>query len=313
MQEVINIKLEQLNYIIEVAKTNSIRQASKNLFLTQPTISSAIKSIEDELNIEIFSRSRDGVKLTSSGMEFIKLAENISSNMKQISNISKNKSEKTSIKFNISSQLFSYTLDTFFNFHSKYESYYTDFKLNFCTCLDAIKNVYNKDCEIALIYIHNDNNKSWYNLFNSYNMDFIPLSDSHLHICVGCNHPLYDRSYAKLEDLYDSTLVLYDDYSESSLYKELINKINFDEFKNKITIYDYYSYFNVIETKNVFSFVPIFDKFTSKSYTKNILNLRNIPFDNMPTFTFGYVKLSNTEISDISCEFIDMLRMDVGY
>ncbi|MGL5693000.1 MAG: hypothetical protein ACRCXA_02925, partial [Peptostreptococcaceae bacterium] len=89
--------------------------------------------------------------------------------------------------------------------------------------------------------------------------------------------------------------------------------ITYDEFKNKIVIYDYYSYFNTIQSKNVFSFVPIFDKFTSKSYTKSVLNLRNIPFDNMPVFTFGYVKLSNSEISDISCEFIELLKKEIGY
>ncbi|MGL5693870.1 MAG: LysR family transcriptional regulator, partial [Peptostreptococcaceae bacterium] len=214
------IKLEHLNYIIEVARTGSMRQASKNLFLTQPTLSSAIKSIEEELGFNIFIRSRNGVELTPQGSEFIRYAKNIKNNMKHISNIGRNKIDNTPLKFNVSSQLFSYTLDTFFNFHSKYSNFHTEFKLEFCNCLDGIKNVYNKDCEIAFIYIHNDNNKSWYNLFNSYNMDFIPLSNSHLHVCVGTSHPLYDNTYIKLEDLYDSTLVLYDNYSESSLYKE---------------------------------------------------------------------------------------------
>ncbi|MGL5329455.1 MAG: hypothetical protein ACRDD7_09305, partial [Peptostreptococcaceae bacterium] len=233
------------------------------------------KSIEEELGFSIFTRSRSGVELTPKGFEFIKYAENIRSNMKQISNIGKNKIDNTLLKFNISSQLFSYTLDTFFDFHSKYSNLHTEFKLEFCNCLDGMKNVYDKNCEIAFIYIHND--------------------------------------YIKLEDLYDSTLVLYDNYSDSSLYKELCKNIKFDEFKNKIVIYDYYSYFNTIQNKDVFSFVPIFDKFTSKSYTKSVLNLRNIPFDDMPVFTFGYLKHSNAEISDMSYEFIELLRREIGY
>ena len=59
--------LQQLRYIIEVARYGSISEAAEKLFVTQPSITTAIRNIESEFNIEIFSRSAKGVEITNEG------------------------------------------------------------------------------------------------------------------------------------------------------------------------------------------------------------------------------------------------------
>lgn len=69
--------IEQLKYIVEVAKTNSMSSASENLFLTQPALSQSIKNLELELGIQIFTRSRQGVLPTQMGRTLIHKANEV--------------------------------------------------------------------------------------------------------------------------------------------------------------------------------------------------------------------------------------------
>ena len=59
--------LQQLRYVIEVADCRSITQAAQNLFITQPSLSSAVHELERETGTVIFSRSSRGVLVTPEG------------------------------------------------------------------------------------------------------------------------------------------------------------------------------------------------------------------------------------------------------
>lgn len=56
--------LTQLRYVIEVAGSHSMSEASRALFISQPSLSSSIKELEDEVGITIFMRSNRGISLT---------------------------------------------------------------------------------------------------------------------------------------------------------------------------------------------------------------------------------------------------------
>ena len=69
--------LQQIRYVIAVANTNSMNEAAKQLFISQPSLSSAIKELEAEMHISIFVRTSKGVVLTSEGEEFLSYARQI--------------------------------------------------------------------------------------------------------------------------------------------------------------------------------------------------------------------------------------------
>jgi DNA-binding transcriptional LysR family regulator len=71
------MNFQQLLYVIEVDRCKSISHASRNLFVSQPCISSAIKDLEDSLRITIFTRSNSGVKTTELGEAFIRDAKEV--------------------------------------------------------------------------------------------------------------------------------------------------------------------------------------------------------------------------------------------
>lgn len=65
---------QHLKYAIEVERTGSITQAADNLYIGQPSLSKAIKELEDTLGIVIFKRTSKGATPTEKGAEFLKYA-----------------------------------------------------------------------------------------------------------------------------------------------------------------------------------------------------------------------------------------------
>ena len=63
--------LTQLNYIITIAETKSINKAAEQLYVSQPSLTSAVQELEKELGITLFNRSGRGVTLTNDGAEFL--------------------------------------------------------------------------------------------------------------------------------------------------------------------------------------------------------------------------------------------------
>jgi DNA-binding transcriptional LysR family regulator len=71
------MRTEQLVYLIEISKTNSITLAAKRLFIAQQTLSQSIQSLENELNTQILIRTNKGVRLTKKGEIILQRAKNI--------------------------------------------------------------------------------------------------------------------------------------------------------------------------------------------------------------------------------------------
>lgn len=52
--------LQQLKYVITVAETGTITEAANRLFLSQPSLMSAIRELEKEMDVVIFDRTNKG-------------------------------------------------------------------------------------------------------------------------------------------------------------------------------------------------------------------------------------------------------------
>lgn len=72
----VSLTLQQLKYVIEVVKRGSMNEAAKRLFISQPSLSSAIKDLE-EIGITIFERSKKGISLSKDGAEFLRYARQV--------------------------------------------------------------------------------------------------------------------------------------------------------------------------------------------------------------------------------------------
>lgn len=84
------IKTEQLYYLMQVAKYNSINKAAEELYMTKAAVSTAIKQLEKDCGYQILERTYRGVHLTEKGQRVIKLAEQILSLCEEIEQMASN-------------------------------------------------------------------------------------------------------------------------------------------------------------------------------------------------------------------------------
>ena len=68
------MRIQQLHYIIKIVETGSMNEAAKQLFITQPSLSNAVRDLEREMGIDIFIRNPKGITLTKDGVEFLSYA-----------------------------------------------------------------------------------------------------------------------------------------------------------------------------------------------------------------------------------------------
>lgn len=78
------MNLKQLEAFVHVAEGGSFSKAAKDLFLTQPTVSAHISSLEKELNVRLFIRNTKEVNLSDDGRELYKYAKQMIDLQKKI-------------------------------------------------------------------------------------------------------------------------------------------------------------------------------------------------------------------------------------
>ena len=71
------MNLKQLEAFVQVSESGSFSKAAKELFLTQPTISAHISSLEKELNVRLFIRNTKEVSLSDDGKDLYRYAKQI--------------------------------------------------------------------------------------------------------------------------------------------------------------------------------------------------------------------------------------------
>ena len=69
--------LAQLRYTIAIAKAGSMNEAAKSLYISQPSLSTAIRELEAETGVEIFRRTNRGIAVTPAGEEFLGYARQV--------------------------------------------------------------------------------------------------------------------------------------------------------------------------------------------------------------------------------------------
>ena len=69
--------LQQLRYVTTVADTGTISRAAQQFYISQPSLTNAIRELEQEVGLTIFHRTNRGVALTPEGEEFLGYARQV--------------------------------------------------------------------------------------------------------------------------------------------------------------------------------------------------------------------------------------------
>lgn len=209
--------LTQLKYAIEVANAGSINKAAGNLFITQPSLSSAIAELESEIGIKLFSRNNRGIFLTLAGNEFVGYARQVVEQFdlieaKYISN------QKLKKKFSVSMQHYTFAVSAFVNLVKQFGMDEYEFAVHETKTYDVINDVKTFKSEIGILYLNDFNKNILTKLFKDSNVIFTPLMKCSIYVYLYKKHPLANKSKIKMEELMDYPCLSFDQGEYNSFY-----------------------------------------------------------------------------------------------
>ena len=197
--------LTQLRYVIEVAGSHSMSEASRALFISQPSLSSSIKELEDEVGITIFMRSNRGISLTPEGEEFTGYARQVVEQYQLIESryIAGERARK---KFGVSMQHYAFAVKAFVEMAKRIDTDEYELFVRETKTYDVIEDVAGFRSEIGILYMNDFNRKVISKLLSERALEYHELLRCGIYVYMWKKHPLVEG--LSDEELKDKTVSL---------------------------------------------------------------------------------------------------------
>lgn len=193
------MNIQQLRYVVAIANSGTFREAAAKLFVSQPSLSVAVRDLETELGFQIFTRTTTGAVLTNQGMTFyenaLEVVKSFDSFEKQFS-----QSEATEQEFSIASQHYDF-LPPLITAFSKCNDNFSYFRIFESTTIRILDEVAQGNSEIGIIYINSQNKKGLLQRLDKLGLEFVELIPFKTHIYLGKDHPLASKTSLIMTDL----------------------------------------------------------------------------------------------------------------
>ena len=209
--------LQQLHYVITISETGSLNKASEVLYISQPSLTSALQDLEREVGITIFHRSGRGVSLTNDGVEFISYARQVYHQYEMLLD-KYGKSGNLKKKFGISTQHYSFAVKTFVEMVKNFNTSEYEFAIRETKTREVIDDVKTLKSEIGILYLSDFNRKVITNLLKANDLEFHKLIDCNAYVYLWRGHPLAKCSSICFEQLEDYPCLSFEQGSDSSFY-----------------------------------------------------------------------------------------------
>ena len=181
--------LQQLRYADAVASYGSVSEAARRIFVTQPTMTEAIHTLEEELRVAIFTRSSRGIAVTREGEEFLASARQILDDMSRISEKYTGAAVRRP-QFAVSCQHYAFAVEAFMDVVKANGADGYDFTLRETTTSEIIDDVARHRSEIGVIYLSLRNERAISKILRKEELVFEELYRAKPHVFMGSRHPL---------------------------------------------------------------------------------------------------------------------------
>ncbi|MBO7335060.1 MAG: LysR family transcriptional regulator [Lachnospiraceae bacterium] len=209
--------IQQLKYAITISETGSLNKASEILYVAQPSLTSSVRELENELGIIIFNRSGRGVSLTNDGQEFIQYARQV---VQQYDSLLDKYGEKGKYKkkFGVSTQHYSFAVKCFVETIKHFGTDEFEFAIRETKTREVIDDVANGRSEIGILYLSDFNRKAIIKFLKSNDLDFHHLCDCGAYVFLWKGHPLAKHKKITFEDLKDYPCLSFEQGATGSFY-----------------------------------------------------------------------------------------------
>ena len=299
------MKLQQLKYVIAVADAGSINEAAKQMFVAQPSLSSAIKELEEELGFDIFKRSSKGVSLSREGSEFVSYAKQV---MEQVSNLERRflQDEQETNFLSVSAQHYAFAIEALIGFINEEAPERYDYSIRECRTSEVVDDVKTFRSEIGILMTNNFNEKVMMRYFKDNHIEFIPLTTSKPHVFLSKSHPLAGKEMITMQELEEYPYLCYQQNGNDSVYfsEEIMSNITHYQ---KIYVDDRASIFNLMRGVNGYTLGSKFN--CSQMNGEDIIT---VPLESDEDMTLGYIKLVHSALSVQAGAYIEQLKKAIA-
>ena len=182
--------LQQLKYVIGIAETGSFNKAAEKLYVSQPSLTSTIHDLEEELGIIIFNRTGRGVTLTNDGTEFLAHAKQLYMSYENLMEKYGDEGKGLRKKFGVSTQHYSFAVKSFVEMVKKFNTAEYEFAIRETKTKEVIDDVANLKSEIGILYLSDFNRKIIMNLLKAKDLEFHKIIDCKAFVYIWKGHPL---------------------------------------------------------------------------------------------------------------------------
>ncbi|MFE8696080.1 LysR family transcriptional regulator [Cytobacillus sp. FJAT-53684] len=297
--------LQQFRYIVEIAKHNSISKAASALYVTQPSISKAVRDLEAELGITILDRTNKGVVFTKDGTELLFYAKTLLEQMESVVyHFNKEKAADVT-KFSISSQHYGFAIEAVANLMDYFNEQKYEFTIREGKSTEVIDDVYASRSILGILSL-TDLNKSFFErYFTSKSLLFTPLASIKQHVFLRKEHPLAHLECITLEQLRNYPFLTYQQDDVMLHFAE--ETINVDEIGKVVYLKDRGTMNNLLSNTDAYN---IGTGCIVNNYMNS--NIISIPLEGSNLIQVGLVKRNDVFLPEEVLVYIDFLELALG-
>lgn len=298
------MNIDQLRYIVEVANHGSISKAAQSIYISQPSLSNAIKNLETEIKATVFYRSNKGNVLTKEGEEVYRRAKIILEQVDNIKSVSES-SEKAS--FRLVTKSYSFVMEAFVKMCSQYnKEEKLDFSIKNADLMGVIDSVSCCESDLGILLINNHFLKLCGSILKSNNMEFHKIKELPVNVNLRSDHPLLAEEPFPFEKLSNYMFVKYANQEKNDIsYMPELQSLKIINPNKTISVTDRELKCNVVSQTTAFSI-------GCKLHPRFMSNFDIVAVPIPGNFAIlAYLKLKKTYLTKEAKKFIKILKEEV--
>jgi DNA-binding transcriptional LysR family regulator len=299
------LTLQQLKYVIEVASRGSINEAAKRLFISQPSLSNAIKDLEEEMQITIFERTNKGISLSKEGAEFLSYARQVIEQTELLESRFLN-AKPSPQHFAVSTQHYAFAVNAFVSLVQQYGLDEYELALRETKTYEIIEDVKGLRSEIGILYMNEFNGKVIDKLLKAANLQFNSLVTARPHIFISIKNPLAKQSIVTIDQLQHYPYLYFEqgEYNSFHFSEEILSTLS---HKKSIRVNDRATLFNLLIGLNGYT---ISTGVLSADLNGN--EIIPVPLDCEETIEVGWISHRNASLSKLGSAYIEALKQAIA-
>ena len=292
------MNIQQLRYVVAIANSGTFREAAEKMYVSQPSLSIAVRDLEKELGFKIFRRTSSGTFLTRRGMEFYEKAQEVVKGFDVFQNQYASPEEEKK-EFSISGQHYDFLPPLMTEFSTRYPEN-KNFRIFESTTVQILDEVAQGHSELGIIYLNRQNTKGIMQRVDKLGLEVVDLIPFQTHIYLREGHPLAKKKKLVMEDLAQLPTVRFTQEKDEYLYYS----------ENFVDTSSSSQMFNVTDRATLNGILERTDAYATGSGfldSQSVNGITVIPLEDNLDNKMVYVKREEVDLSPVAEKFVEVM------